>query len=212
MSSLPIFLSSVDTTMNTPVDNISERDQDEIDIDNIEAILITDEPQEPTTTLTNEAKPKEKPTPKKQSCYNNGHFMSYVNKYRLQYNAYSTYDFYNVIIKVFKRIKHGGYNDDVYIKFDPQKNTTPLLINSIKCIGGCVDNTNTNFTHNFVELHYYGDKQYNNLVDIITPREFVKEFNGLVVKYNATIHKGLHYVNDEIKRLRKYNKSSTRAI
>lgn len=182
------------------LDKTTMIDQDEIDLDNVDAIIITDEQEQ-----------KKKPTPKKHTCYSNSHYMSYVIKYRLQYNAYNTYDYYNAIVRVLKRIKHGGYNNNVYIKFNPETNTTPLAINNIRCVGGCLDNNNGNFTHNFVEIHYYGDKQYNNLVDIITPREFIKEFNGLIIKYNATIHKGLHYVNDEIDKLKQYAKFSTRA-
>ena len=213
MSSLPINTIGLITETATN-EAPSQFADDEIDLDNIEDYII-DSPMEQTPTNEPTKKPqrRERKRTRKDSryaCYHNGCFMSYVNSHRLQYNAYDKVSFNNALIQAFKRVKHGGYNNGVYTKINQRENTTPLIINSVKCIGGRIDANNENFTHNFVELHYYGDKRFNNLVDIITTRDFVREFNRLLIRYNTSINKGLHYINDEINKLTAFNIRNTR--
>lgn len=140
----------------------------------------------------------------KHNCYSDGHFISYTTRNRLRFMVCDDESFNSMLIQSLKRFRYGGYHEDKYIKLNPNKTETPpLIITKVKCIGGCRDTTNENFTHNFIEFHYYGDKQYNNLVDTITTNDYVKRFNNLLYLYDKQINKGLHCINDEIKRLGK---------
>ena len=161
-------------------------------------------------TETQQTETQQTETQQRQSrmdCYSKSHLFGYVDRFGLEFNLFTPALFKRIFSNVLTRLLHGGVSSDEkkYVRFEhkEREKQTPIVLTKIIKVSEVVDKDNNNFVHNFIEFHYYKDKIYTNLVDIITTTEYQQQFTQNIRNYNRYLSKGLHYIVTEIEQFRK---------
>ena len=126
-------------------------------------------------------------------------FLKYTRTRHHQHNVFDDKGFGYAMLDILNQIKKGGFDsEDTWTKFIKDDGRPPIIITHIKTISCANESDNTMFANNFIEVCYCSDRQYTDLFNLITTKDFQKQLTHRISQYNYKLHKGLHYIYNEI--------------